>query len=135
HLQCEPDNEPISGRVLSEKLRIPYRFLEQILSELKRGGLVRSVRGYNGGYKLDLEAESISIYDIYKTIEGRFEPWNCREEADTERCGSDYSLCVINQFYTDFRTTLTELMKGYTLKRLCQTAGRLRMDNINQDSK
>ena len=54
HLKCEPDEAPVSGRVMSEKLNIPYRFLEQILSDLKKAGLIRSVRGYQGGYALNL---------------------------------------------------------------------------------
>ncbi|MBI5815143.1 MAG: Rrf2 family transcriptional regulator [Nitrospinae bacterium] len=118
YLKCEPDEAPVSGRILSEKLKIPYRFLEQILSDLKKAGLVRSVRGYQGGYALNLGPEEISLYDIYQVTEGRIEPWDCGISVSA-KCGQDHNLCVINQFYSDFKNTFKDLLKSYTLLRLC----------------
>ncbi|VAX22153.1 hypothetical protein MNBD_NITROSPINAE02-1475 [hydrothermal vent metagenome] len=120
YLKCEPDEEPVSGRVLSEKLSLPYRFLEQILSDLKKSGLVRSVRGYKGGYQFNRDPDTVSIFDIYEVTEGKMEPWDCSSQGEELRCGSDYNQCVINQFYADFKKTFRDLMKSYTLGRLCR---------------
>lgn len=122
YLKCEPDEAPVSGRVLSEKLDLPYRFLEQILADLKRAGLVRSVRGYQGGYQLSMEPESISVYDIYQATEGKIEPWDCSSASSGDgRCsGANHNMCVINEFYADFKSTFTGLMKRYTLQTLCE---------------
>jgi len=122
YLKCEPDESPISGRVLSEKLKLPYRFLEQILTDLKKGGLVRSVRGYNGGYRLALEPEAISLYDVYRVTEGKLEPYNCEQGENGDRCGQSYNRCVISGFYADIKDTMTNLLKSYTLDRLCQAS-------------
>lgn len=122
YLKCEPDEDPVSGKALAEKLNLPYRFLEQILSDLKKAGLVRSVRGYQGGYKLNLEPESISAYDIYQVTDGKFEPWDCSQAEADDRCGQNHNYCVINQFYVDFKSTFIQLLKSYTLDKMCQAS-------------
>lgn len=126
YLQCEPDEEPISGRELSEKLSLPYRFLEQILGDLKKGGLVRSVRGNKGGYQLSSGPERISVYDIYQVTEGKVEPWDCGAAEGADRCGKDHNLCVVSHFYAGFKETMINYMKGYTLGHLCQSAQSLK---------
>jgi len=132
YLKCEPDEAPVSGRVLSEKLNLPYRFLEQILSDLKRGGIVRSVRGYQGGYQLNMGPEEISIYEIYEVTEGKMEPWDCNSSVSGDRCAADHNLCVINQFYADFKKTFKDLMKSYTLNTLCQQTNKIK-DNAKRE--
>lgn len=125
YLKCEPDEEPVSGRVLSEKLHIPYRFLEQILSDLKRAGLVTSVRGYRGGFKLNKGPSEITIYDVYQVTEGKLEPWNCEESK--ERCNKNLNQCVISHFYSDLKETMKNLMQSYSLAQLCKTAQALKL--------
>jgi len=125
-LKCEPDEAPVSGRVLSEQLNLPYRFLEQILSDLKKGGIIRSVRGYQGGYQLNLEPEEITIFDVYEVIEGKMEPWDCGAASSGDRCGTSHAFCVISEFYSDFKSTFRELMKSYTLNTLCARTQKLK---------
>lgn len=126
YLKCEPDEAPISGRELSETLSLPYRFLEQILSDLKKGGIVRSVRGYKGGYQLNTDPENLSAFDIYQVTEGKLEPWDCGAAEGSDRCGADHNLCVVSHFYADFKDTMMAFLKGYTLNRLCQSAQALK---------
>jgi Rrf2 family protein len=128
YLKCEPDEDPISGRVLSEELKLPYRFLEQILSDLKRAGLVRSVRGYKGGYQLSRDPGEISVYDVYEVTEGKIEPWDCTSASSDSGCGHDHNMCVISHFYSDFKDTFAKLMKGYTLGRLCQARSTIKQN-------
>lgn len=63
-----------SGHVTSEQLakaqRIPGKFLEAILTQLRRAGLVRSQRGPDGGFWLARPAEEISLADIIRAIDG-----------------------------------------------------------------
>lgn len=132
-LKCEPDEAPVSGRVLSEKLNLPYRFLEQILSDLKKGGIIRSVRGYQGGYQLNINPDDISLFDVYEVTEGKMQPWDCTASASGDRCGADHTMCVINEFYTDFKTTFRDLMKKYTLNTLCAKTQALK--NLSRQEK
>ncbi len=60
----------IQAREISTRQRIPLRFLEQILIQLKKAGLVKSVRGASGGYLLGREAAAITLKDVVEAVEG-----------------------------------------------------------------
>ena len=61
---------PVKGETISEIQGIPKKFMENILHDLKRSGIVRTRRGASGGYWLALPAEEISLADIIRAIEG-----------------------------------------------------------------
>lgn len=61
---------PVQIKEIADKANIPKNYLEQILVILKREGLVKSVRGANGGYMLQRRPEQIIIYDIIDALEG-----------------------------------------------------------------
>ena len=60
----------IQARKIAENQSIPLKFLEQILSQLRTAGLVRSVRGASGGYSLARSASEISLGDVVTAVEG-----------------------------------------------------------------
>lgn len=62
--------QPVRSAEIAKKQHIPEKFLELILVELRRGGLVASVRGPIGGHRLARSAERISVGDIWRAIEG-----------------------------------------------------------------
>ena len=62
--------DPLQSREIARRQNIPDRYLEQVLATLKRGGLVRSQRGVNGGYLLALEPSTVSILDVVQCIDG-----------------------------------------------------------------
>jgi Rrf2 family protein len=61
---------PVKGEFISEIQGIPKKFMENILHDLKRSGIVRTRRGASGGYWLALPAEEISLADIIRAVEG-----------------------------------------------------------------
>lgn len=73
------------GHVAAE-YKIPYRFLEVILHELKQGGFVESRRGADGGYYLALSADELRVGEIISFIDGPFfEPRKSNGEAPALR--------------------------------------------------
>jgi Rrf2 family protein len=60
----------VKGDALAQAQAIPLKFLENILAELRRGGLVGSQRGADGGYRLQKPAAEISVADIIRAVEG-----------------------------------------------------------------
>ncbi|MGH9339622.1 MAG: RrF2 family transcriptional regulator [Acidobacteriota bacterium] len=60
----------IQAREIAERQQIPVRFLEQILIQLKKEGLVKSIRGASGGYVLAKPANRINLKDIVEAMEG-----------------------------------------------------------------
>jgi len=61
---------PVKGESISKTQGIPKKFMENILHDLKRSGIVRTRRGASGGYWLALPAEEISLADIIRAVEG-----------------------------------------------------------------
>ena len=60
----------MQARELAEQQQIPLRFLEQILIQLKKAGLVESARGSSGGYMLAQQPDQITLAEIIAAVEG-----------------------------------------------------------------
>ena len=60
----------VQTKEIAEKQGIPLKFLEQILSQLRTAGVVKSVRGASGGYSLARAASAISLKDVVVAVEG-----------------------------------------------------------------
>ena len=61
---------PVKGEALADRQGIPAKFLENILADLRRAGLVASQRGAEGGYRLAVPSADVSIADIIRAVEG-----------------------------------------------------------------
>jgi len=66
---------------LSDAASVPPKFLEQILLQLKRAGLLRSKRGIGGGYQLVKSPARITLGEVIALIDGPFEPMLCGQGA------------------------------------------------------
>lgn len=62
--------EPTTAEALADAQQLPAKFLGTILNDLRRGGLVASQRGSEGGYRLARGAEEISVADVMRALDG-----------------------------------------------------------------
>lgn len=69
-LAASTDAGPVKAEAIAATQEIPHKFLEGILNDMRRGGLVVSQRGGNGGYRLARPAEFISIADVIRIVDG-----------------------------------------------------------------
>jgi Rrf2 family protein len=69
-LAAEDGPRPIKGEALATAQQIPAKFLENILLDLRRAGLVVSQRGAEGGYKLSRPAAEITMADVIRAVDG-----------------------------------------------------------------
>jgi Rrf2 family protein len=69
-LAAEPAGAPMTADRLAAAQALPVKFLENILVDLRRGGLVRSQRGSEGGYRLARPAAEISAADVLRLVDG-----------------------------------------------------------------
>jgi Rrf2 family cysteine metabolism transcriptional repressor len=72
-LASNPTKEPVKIAEIARRQKIPQKFLELILASLKQGGFVESRRGAEGGYLLSKRAETITIGEVLRFVEGRQE--------------------------------------------------------------
>ncbi len=79
---------PISITSIAQRQGISERYLEQLMSKLKKAGIVASIRGANGGYTLNKNASEISVGDILRALEGSIEPVDCSGIQSEDGCQS-----------------------------------------------
>lgn len=63
-------DRPVKGETIATNQGIPQKFLENILSDLRQSGLVKSQRGVDGGYRLAKAPADVSVADIIRAVEG-----------------------------------------------------------------
>lgn len=80
------EKEPVSISSIAARQGISEGYLEQIVSLLKKAGLVASIRGAGGGYVLAKEMKEISAGDILRALEGSLEPVRCAAFYSEEGC-------------------------------------------------
>ena len=69
-LAASPAGSPVTGEALAVAQRVPVKFVENTLVELRRAGIVASQRGPEGGYRLAQPADEIAVADIFRALEG-----------------------------------------------------------------
>jgi Rrf2 family protein len=67
---AEKTGKPVKGEQLAGAQGIPQNFLENILTELRRAGIIRTRRGAEGGYQLAVPADEVSVADVLRAVEG-----------------------------------------------------------------
>ncbi len=75
------DQTPVCGKAVASKQGISIAYIEQILIPMRNAGLVRTVRGRNGGYLLNRPAASITLLEIIELFEGRLELVSERDKS------------------------------------------------------
>ena len=69
-LALNRESTPLQAKLIAQRQEIPARFIEQILQALKQSGIVRSLRGAQGGYSLSPDPTDISLADIVQAMNG-----------------------------------------------------------------
>jgi Rrf2 family protein len=76
-LAKQKEKGPVKVKNISEIQAIPLRFLEVILGRLKKNGLVKSKRGYTGGYTLIKNPKQITVGDVFRYMDESIHPVEC----------------------------------------------------------
>lgn len=121
---------PISELALHE--RIPIKFLEQILLQLKEAGYLASRRGPSGGYSLKKAPRSIKIGEIIRLIDGPLAPISCVSKTAYEPCSCpDEDHCGLRMLMLDVRNAIAQILDRHTLGEVIEvTMRKLRRDGI-----
>ena len=106
---------PLTRRAIAEAQDIPSKFLENILAELKRGGLVASVRGTDGGYWLALDPAAITMADLIRAVEGPLADVRGERPDDLRY---EPELAVLQRAWIALRANLRAVLEHVTLADL-----------------
>ena len=99
YLAEERDGAPVQLARIAQTQRVPPKYLELIMLDLKRAGLVQSTRGPKGGYRLARTPEEISFGDVVRVMEGPIALVSCASVNFYEPCGDchDEEACAIRR--------------------------------------
>lgn len=102
---------------IAEGANVPRKFLEQILLELKRRGLVHSIRGRNGGYHLGRPTRDISFAEIIRVIDGPLALSPCASRTAYRKCDdcTDETTCAIRRSLIDVRNATAHILEQHSL--------------------
>ena len=106
--------ENVTKRDISEKEEISEKYLEQILSSLKKNGLINSRKGSQGGYTLAKDSKDITVGDILRALEGEMELVNVDEYDDS----NIMELCLKKSVWNKLNKGINTLVDSITLEEL-----------------
>ena len=114
----ENSEEPVTALHIAERRHIPEKYLVHILLQLKRAGLVRSVRGAQGGYLLARSPDAITLHDVVRAIDGPvLDPLPVEDAAGTD----------IEPVWKDAAAGITSVLDDITIRQILDRAAKANM--------
>ena len=106
--------------------KIPKKFLESILLDLRKSGLLSSRIGVGGGYSLARPADLITMGEAVRLLDGPLAPIACVSQTAYERCDDcdDEAGCALRLVMKDVRDRIASILDNTTLREALQTAPR-----------
>jgi len=117
---------------LVEKERLPVKFLEQILTQLRGAGYIETKRGKAGGYFLAKPPKEISLGQVIRLIDGPLAPISCVSVTAYERCSCpDEAHCGLRMLMLDVRNAIARILDRYVLGDVVDiTLRKMRRDGV-----
>jgi len=117
---------------LVEKERLPVKFLEQILTQLRGAGYIETKRGKAGGYLLAKPPKDIRLGQVIRLIDGPLAPISCVSVTAYERCTCpDEAHCGLRMLMLDVRNAIARILDRYVLGDVVDiTLRKMRRDGV-----
>ncbi|MDI9476627.1 MAG: RrF2 family transcriptional regulator [Natronincolaceae bacterium] len=106
---------PIPLKNIAERQRVSDHYLEQLIAELRKSGLVKSVRGAQGGYMLAHKPSEITVGDIIRVLEGPLGPSDCVLENGPIQC-NNADHCIAKTVWEKIQTSISDVIDFITLQ-------------------
>lgn len=121
-LADQKNGELLQAGDISEQHHVPRKFLELILLELRKQGLIHSHRGKHGGYTLAKPADAITFGQIVRIMDGPLAPIPCASLTGYRRCVDckDETACAIRRTMREVRDAAASILDGMTLEQACR---------------
>lgn len=122
-LAKQPGDEPLKTSTIAEAQAIPLRFLEVIMGQLKRAGLVASKRGFFGGYTLVQSPDQIRVSDIFRMLDQEDKADTCLACASKGNCPF-LGDCVFMALWDQAQRAMDTVYHQTTIQALIDQANR-----------
>ena len=131
-IAAEMGRNTVSGSELAEANRLPLKFVERILQELREAGIVETHRGKFGGYSLAKPANQIGVGELIRLVDGRLAPICCASENAYQPCSCpDEDHCGLRMLMIDVRNAIAGILDRYSIAQVVEvTLRKMRRDGI-----
>ncbi|SHH39929.1 transcriptional regulator, BadM/Rrf2 family [Clostridium collagenovorans DSM 3089] len=119
--------DPVSIKSISERQNISESYLEQLFSTLRKVGLIKSIRGAQGGYVLNKEPAEITIYDVIEVLEGPIEISTCLTDNS---CGNTEE-CPTRLLWIKIKDSIDSVTKSVTLQDMVDDYRNIKTSKID----
>lgn len=126
HMAKAPEDQFLI-RDISDACNIPKKFLEAILLDLKRAGILGSKQGKGGGYFLRRATDEVNLAEVVRLFDGAIAAVPCATYKFYEPCDEceDEETCAVRHAFLDIRNATVELLKADTLETLVKRENKL----------
>lgn len=124
--------EVVAVSELADAERLPLKFVEQILLQLRGAGYIETRRGKFGGYRIAKPLGDIRMGEVVRLIDGRLAPIACASETCYERCTCpDEDHCGLRMLMIDVRNAISRILDRYTLGQVVEvTLRKIKRDGL-----
>ncbi len=119
-LAMRSDSDACQSREIAARQDIPGPYLDQILASLKSAGIVSSIRGAGGGYRLARTADRIRVGDIVRAVLREDRLFSCNTEEEPPEVDTPGVAWVVREMEENVERLLTERLDSITLADLVQ---------------
>ena len=113
---------PVSLAGVAKAEKLPHAYLEQLVGDLRRAGLVSATRGQAGGYQLARAPESILLAEVVRALDGPLLEMPCAGSDNLEACDRPQP-CSVHEVFQRVHEALSESLTTTTLAEVAATAG------------
>ena len=118
-LASQTDGRPVALADIAERQEISLSYLEQLFAKLRRGGLVRSVRGPGGGYLLAHAASETRISDAILAVDEPIRATRCKPNSSAG-CRANKSRCLTHDLWEELGNQIHLYLSSVTLADVCE---------------
>jgi Rrf2 family protein len=109
--------EPVQAKEITARQGVPQRYLEQVMQQLVRAGILKGVRGPRGGYRLAKERRRISVGDVVRVAEAIED-----EESEAIEPRSDLGTRIVSPLIQSLQDEVMQRLDAISIEDLCQRA-------------
>lgn len=114
-LASSSNGSPVALADIAERQEISLSYLEQLFAKLRKGGIVRSVRGPGGGYLLAQPAETMPISDIILAVDEPIQTTRCGGSGSPSGCRVDRSRCLTHDLWEELGNQIHRFLSAVTV--------------------
>ena len=108
-------DRPRMIREIANNQEISEKYISRLIIELRKAGMVKSIRGSKGGYRISREPKEITLLDVVEVMEGPVSIVDCVSARD---CCPRIASCVTREIWTELNNQIREALQKITLQEI-----------------